>query len=244
MSKKKRRGALFDFDAVKARVQSKNECSRRIRECVENLVGIDLNDIVSSGCSITENEALQLISSKLTFQGLCNLRKALQIVPSNITRVDKSGMSLHSTLTWEAFKSLCVVTNVQCLPTMENFMLYITVMERYCHSFLSLNDSTAQRRCQTFLSPPLSECLRCEKKLAMHNNPSTATRFTLDGPVVCSKITLECRSCSICYGICNFTDSSGTRYYPPHLCSNVVEVSNVTYFDLNLYRWIPSLRYL
>jgi hypothetical protein len=79
--------------------------------------------------------------------------------------------------------------------------------------------------------------------ILLHNNPSTATRFTLDGPVVCSKITLECRSCSIRYDICNFTDSSGIRYYPPHLCSNVVEVSNITYFDLNLYRWIPSLRY-
>ena len=188
---------------------------------------------------MTEDEALHLLSIKLSFQGLYSLRKALQIVPNNITR-----QPLRSSFVWEAFSNLCSATNVQSAITltMEELSFYTTILERYCTSFLSINDSSAHRQCQTFLSPPVSACMQCDKKLSMHNNPSTATLFTLDGPVLCSKVSLECRSCSIRFGVCNFTDECGTHFYPFHLHNSSVQVTNVTYFHVNLYRWMPSLR--
>jgi hypothetical protein len=76
----------------------------------------------------------------------------------------------------------------------------------------------------------------------MHNDPSKATLFTSEGPIPCSKISLECRDCSIKYGVANYSEEKGTHFYPEELEVDEIEVSNVTYIDRKLYRWIPSLR--
>ena len=93
-----------------------------------------------------------------------------------------------------------------------------------------------------FLTPPVSNCLQCDKSLSMHNDLSRANLLTHEGPIMCAKISLECKDCSIEYGIANFSDELGAHFYPQEFVINVVEVSNVTYIDMKLYNWIPSLR--
>lgn len=93
-----------------------------------------------------------------------------------------------------------------------------------------------------FLTPPVSLCMQCEKKLTIRNNPSKAKLFTLDGPVPCTKDTLECSDCSHVYGICNYDDKVGAHFYPKDFQVNLVEISDVTYIDLKLYKWFPALR--
>jgi hypothetical protein len=244
MSKKKRVGGLFDIDNIRKRIIEENECVSRVREQIDALGKFDIASILSKGLSLTEAEILQLLSAKLTFQGVCNMRKAIQHVPSNITRIT-AGKSLRAHLIWETFNELCASTNCEPSPkpSVDELFNYTQILERWCSSFLSVQDLTTHIE-DKYISPPLSSCTKCDKTLTMHNLPSKATLFTLDGPILCAKVTLECKNCHIQFGVCNYTDEIGTHLYPADKNVVLVEVSNVTYFDINLYRWIPSLRYI
>ena len=83
-------------------------------------------------------------------------------------------------------------------------------------------------------------------KLTMRNYPVNVKLFSTEGPIPCSKITLECGSCSCVYRVRDFNDDLGDHLYPAEIgCSpiEIIEVSNVTYIDRKLYKWFPSLWY-
>ncbi len=84
-----------------------------------------------------------------------------------------------------------------------------------------------------FSTLPLKTCLSCERSLTMKNFPAKVKIFTMDGPLPCSKITLECRSCSCVY---DFSDKLKMHFYLEEMQIDLVEVSNVTYLDLELYK--------
>ena len=94
----------------------------------------------------------------------------------------------------------------------EEIELLCSFLESYCPEFL--NVPTLTTTCQSIWSLTQDEgiyfndCLDCEKLLNMHNKPFKATLFTLEGPVPCTKITLECRDCLVRYGIAKFFRSS------------------------------------
>jgi hypothetical protein len=134
-------------------------------------------------------------------------------------------------------------------PTVEELEMYGKILEMYgkilethCPLFMSVDTdlSNQDSLLDKYLTPPVSVCIQCDKRLSMRNNPSRAVLFMLNGPVPCSKFTLECRDCSIHFGVCNYTDRSGTCFYLLNL--DLIEVSNVTYFHRDLYQWMSSLR--
>ena len=92
------------------------------------------------------------------------------------------------------------------------------------------------------LAPPVSTCLSCEGNISMHNWPTRARLFSLEGPVPASNIALECRNCKISYGIPRYTHDDKSHYYPKTLTRGIIEVSNTTYMSERPYKWIPSLR--
>ena len=245
MSKKKRVGGLFDIDNARKRASEENDCVKRVKDQIEALQQFDLADmLLSKGLNLTESETLQLLSAKMTFQGVCILRKAIKHIPSNVKRMT-AGQSLRAKLIWDTFNALCLSTNCQPLlkPSVDQLSSYTLILERWCSSFLALEDLT-KHVSEAYISPPLSSCIRCDKPLTMHNLPSKATLYTLDGPILCAKVSLECKNCLIRFGVCNYSDEIGTHLYPADVENHnrLVEVSNVTYFDIALYRWIPSLR--
>ena len=146
MSKKKRRNCLFDLEEVKKRFDEEKSCADSVEQQVVGLQKFDLVDILETkGLSFTEDETLQLLAAKLTFQGVCNLRKAVQQVPSNIRRV-MSGKPLRATLIWDTFNALCSLTNCQVLrPTsVDELARYTEIMGSRCASFLSVNETQLQ----------------------------------------------------------------------------------------------------
>lgn len=247
--KKRTSGLVFNFDEVKARVESKNDYVRDVRQRLNALKEVDLCRLISDTCNLTEDEALQLLASKLSVNGLYNLRRAINHVPDNITRV-VDGTSMRSTLIFKLFESLSSPNSENI--TIQDLSLYTQFAEMYCSSFLSVkeNDNHLWKLTEKenlsfnkFLTPPVSLCMHCNKKLSMRNNPCKAKLFTLNGPIPCTKVTLECRDCGHIYGICNYSDAMGTHFYPRAINNGVelVEVSGVTYFEQKLYEWFPSL---
>jgi hypothetical protein len=242
-NKKRKPASKFDFDAVRASVNAKANRTRRVRELINELREIDMNEIVSKGYDLTENEILEIVGAKLTSQGLFNLRKAIQHVPANITRI-VDGTAMRYVFILNVFKSLSPRSDI----SVEEIMLLGSALESYCPVFMSNKDEIQEsdlpsRNIEKYLTPPVSTCTKCDKKLSMRNNPSSAVLFTLNGPVPCSKVSLDCRDCGIHFGVCKYSDNDGTRFYPANEFDlNVIEVSNVTYIHQDLYKWMPSLR--
>ena len=243
-SKKKRPSCLFDLDNIKASIQAKASRTDRVRELLRGLREVDVNDLISNEYDLGEHDIITILTSKISIQTLNYLRKALQHVPTNITRVvDKTPM--RSAIIFKVFTSLrSTATGTFIHPTVEELETYGKILETRCPLFMSVDTdlSNQDSLLDKYLTPPVSVCTRCDKRLSMRNNPSRAVLFTLNGPVPCSKFTLECRNCSIHFGVCNYTDRSGTCFYPLNFDLDLIEVSNVTYFHRDLYQWMPSLR--
>lgn len=245
---KKRKPSLFDPDEIKARLAAQTNYVREVRGKICALNDVDLGRLMADSCALTEDEALRLLASKISITGLYNLRTALAHVPGNITRV-LNKIPLRSTLILKIFKSMASPGSENM--TIDDLSLYIKFAETYCSSFLKVKESddhlwklteSEELVFNKFFTPPVSQCLQCDKKLSVRGNPSKAILFTLDGPVPCTKVTLECWECSHVYGVCNHRNESGSRFYPKHFNIELVEVSNLTYFHLKLYKWFPSLR--
>ncbi|CAB4011164.1 Hypothetical predicted protein [Paramuricea clavata] len=172
MPRKKRRSGLFELDRVKEKIEEENVCFNRVKKQLCALQKFNVHDLyLVKGLSFTEDETL------LTFQGVCNLRKAIQHVPSNI--VNRTGKSLRALLIWDAFNMLCTSTNCG----VNELSRYMEIMEQWCPNFLHVDESNIDMETSNkFISPEVGTCTKCDKILSMHNNLSTATLFTLDGP--------------------------------------------------------------
>ena len=255
MSKKrKKQSERFDLDNVRAVVRSNQTCLDKIREHIMALCDVDLQHLLSEKAKLTEEEALDLAVLKVGVHGITVLKQVLQHVPSNLSRVTK-GSSMRYCYVLKIFKALVRDATAHSMKE-DDFRLLCDFLESYCEEFLATEPSkiatdtnvwnlTQSERVNfnKFLTPPISNCLRCNKQLSMHNDPSKATLFTSEGPIPCSKVSLECRDCSFRYGVLNYSDEEGTHFYPEQLPTHgMVEVSNVTYIDGTLYNWIPSLR--
>ena len=249
-SKKKRTSGMSDFENLQSKFQEEKRNLNAVRERLKVVNEIDLAR-VSDSCALKEDEALQLLASKLSIKGLLDLRDAIQHIPKNIPRI-VNGISLRLSFIFKIFQRL----PSQHLDNMSmaDFETYVKFIETYCPVFITAKKPSADhlwRLTQTedlpfnkFITPPVARCFQCEKDLTIRNNPSQAKVFTLDGPIPCTKVTLECRCCSYVYGVCNYSDKSGSHFYPKsdEYDVDIIEVSNVTYVDAKLYKWFPSLR--
>ena len=235
-------------------MEEKDKCFSDIHSHLEAIRGVDMAMIIEAGNVISPplQELLQIFACKLSVQVLYLLKAAIHHVPDNIPRV-VDGVSLRLTYIFKVFNSLS--SNRYGNLSIEDVGFYVKVIESYCLTFLAKYDhredlwalmEKESMPFNKFLTPPVRTCLRCQKLLTMRNYPANVKLFITEGPIPCSKITLECRSCSCVYRVSNFNDDLGNHLYPTGIdCSpiEIIEVSNVTYIDRKLYKWFPSLRY-
>ena len=242
MSKKNRIARSFDFDVVRSRIEEEKGEIIQIRKHFDALKKFDLQRVVSS---LSENEIIQLLACRLTFRTIELLRTAMQHVPKKIPRI-VDGHSLRNVFIQKVFNSMCCTS-----MSIEEVAMYVDILESRCPLFVSKEGKTdsvwelskAENKPYTkFLTPPVTSCICCEKLLSMKNYPASAKLFTTNGPIPCSKTTLKCRSCSCTYGVYSYANERGTHLYSQEIKVDTIEISNVTYIDLNLYKWFPALR--
>ena len=248
---KRKKSSFLDYETIKAITVTNRNYVNEVREKIASLKGVDFERLMAmTGVfDLNEDEALQLLASKLSVTGVNSLRKAIRHVPKNITRVLSDG-PLRLNLIHKIFTPENIKSDERCSSvSIDELSLYIKFMETYCAVFLDETESddhlweltkTEEVIYNKFLSPPVSICSLCDKALTIRNNPSKAKLFTLNGPVPCTKITLECRGCAHVYGVCNYTDKSGTRFYQHDV--GIIEISDVSYMDAGIYKWFPALR--
>ncbi|CAB4034143.1 Hypothetical predicted protein, partial [Paramuricea clavata] len=224
MSKKKRVAVSFDLESVKHRMREEDVYADGIRKHLDALRNVDIKRVAST---LKEAEILQVLVCKLGVETLETLRKAAQHVPRNICRVVNE-KSLRIDYIHKIFT--LVSTNVNM--AIQDVEFYVNIMESYCPSLFLTQDvddklleltKSENMSFIKFLTPPVSACLRCGKSLTMRNYPAKVKLFSVNGPIPCSKITLECRDCSCAYGVCNFSNKEGTHLYPIDTKVNIVE---------------------
>ena len=125
----------------------------------------------------------------------------------------------------------------------------MTFNETYCPAFISAKKPSVDHLWKLtqkedlpfnkFIAPPVARCFQCEKDLTIRNNPSKAKLFTLDGPIPCTKVTLECRCCSYVYGVCNYSEKSGSHTCRKRNCVGVGSVSTA-YIMQSFHKFIVS----
>ena len=245
---------MFDLDRILATVKSNESNIDNIREHMKALRDVDLQCILTEKVKLTKEEAWTLASFQAGVQGKVILKEALWHVTENITQNENS-KSMRFIFVCKIFRALASDRGIASTLKDQQIELLCQFLESYCRDFVTSPTHQSHQGIWSFtqdegiyfnkfFTPPVTNCLDWEKLLTMHNRPSKATLFTLKGPVPCSKVTLECRDCSARYGIAKFTHGNdlGSRFYPQEFAIYVIEVSNVTYMDLELYGWIPSLR--
>ena len=169
---KRKASSKFDFDVLRASVNAKVEQTRQVRELLQGLHGVNVQDIVRKEYDLTEDEILQVLEVKLSIEGLYNLRKAIQHVPANVTCVVEGTAMRHKFI----FITL-VCLSPELDITLEEISVYCNAFENCCPKFMSKKEKIADEdlgKIEKYLTPPVSTCTECNKALSMQNNPSTA----------------------------------------------------------------------
>ena len=96
---------MFDFENMQSKFQEERRNLNAVRERLRAVNEIDQAWLMSDACALMEDEALQLLASKLSFKGLLDLRDVIQHVPNNIPRI-VNGISLRLSFIFKIFKSL------------------------------------------------------------------------------------------------------------------------------------------
>lgn len=246
-TKKRKNAESFSLESLEKRFSAKQAFRDKLSANIAFLRGIEISRMEQ----VEEEEALIILSSKITFQGVLFLKTAIHRVPKTFVMKcsDYGGASLCSVLIYEMVSAS--QTSLSSLSKQE-VDCYVNFLESSCPNFIASNPlpdeqlwkmSEVGKYCFTkFLAPLVTRCLRCDGNITMHNPPSKAKVFTLQGPIPATKIMLECRPCKMSYGIARYTNDCGSHYYPKELSLDLIEVSNTTYVSGQLYKWLPSLR--
>ena len=129
VGKKKRTSGMFDFENMQSKFQEERRNLNAVHERLKAVNEIDLARLMSYVCALMEDEALQLLASKLSFKGLLDLQDAIQHIPNNIHRT-VNGISLRLSFIFKIFKSLLLQHSDNM--SMADFQTYVTFIETYC----------------------------------------------------------------------------------------------------------------
>ena len=137
--KKRKTAPLLDYLAIKASTTAKRGYINEVREKISALNNVDFERLLSmSGiCNVSEDEVLQLLASKLSVDGLNNLRNALRHVPKNITRI-VDGIPLRTSLIHKLFTTM---TATKAHMSIEELSKCIQFMETFCTVFVDQTNS-------------------------------------------------------------------------------------------------------
>jgi len=240
-SKRKKCRFNYDPESIECRLFEKKTKLSQISEALASLKEIN----TAENLDLDEASALSILVSKLSFEEVLCLKVAINHVPSCYSMVPKG-----STISYRLIFVKKILETKGIYYSIENLQHYVDYLTTYCGSFINskigssatelfdLTNTTFNR----FLSPPVSTCFMCGSTLKMHNSPTKAIVYSLEGPLPSTKVTLQCRECDIKFGISQYLDSEGFHFYSKeHKITEIVEASHVTYMDSKLYKWIPSL---
>ena len=117
--------------------------------------------------------------------------------------------------------------SINNLPRVSEFMTSVTLEDNVHKACLSTGIPFYEILC-----PPVEKCVKCDRKLTIHNQPAQVTIFKLTGPVPSLKLTSKCQRCGLIYKYAQYGNKSeGFQFYPER--RPLIEASNVAYWKDN-----------
>jgi hypothetical protein len=143
-SKKKRMSGMFDFENMQAKFREEKRNVNAARDRLKALKEIDLARLMSDMCHLMEDKALQLLASKLSIEGLLNLRDTIQHIPNNIPRI-VNGISLRISFMFKTYTKKSLSSQHFENLSMADFQMYVKFIETYCLVFITHREETIHR---------------------------------------------------------------------------------------------------
>ena len=130
--RKKYQADLFSPEVIRSRLSAKKKLEADIDSHVEFLRSVDLDEVEN----VKEDEALAILSAKLTFNGLSVLKLAMSHVPCTYTMRCREFQSfpLRTVLIHKIFTACC---SSRSLDSLADVHLYVSFLEKHCTEFLS-----------------------------------------------------------------------------------------------------------
>jgi hypothetical protein len=189
MEKKRKKANLFTMENIQRRCSENQAKIASVENHFHALRDTCLSDFLYVGL---DEEAIVLLATKLTTNGVVALRNAVCFVPNNIVSQPRGcAVGLRTALIHQVL-----------LKSEKDLDSYLTFFERHCRQFIDSNSLNKEHifsafqkasdrlSASMFLSPPVNSCLSCDGSLTMHNSPSSARLYGMSGPVAVSKVTL------------------------------------------------------
>ena len=160
----------------------------------------------------------QKISWLIQKYGWCcvsSIGSVLNSLPCALTETQKSSFLLSEYRNRLPDSSL----DDQCVITIATFL------QEECLDFVACLPRT-----ELILSPPLSECPSCDRRLVSYHQCSVKV-YTFSGVTILPKVTLRCKHCKLLFGYSQFGNKEqlGFRYYTQS--RPYVEVSDTVFVE-------------
>lgn len=169
----------FTPDAIAGRIDNRKRLQEEVDSVFSKLRSLDISLITANNLVMTEDEALLLISSKLSFYGVVTLKVALDHVPRTYKATPKGA---STPIRYSLIADIMNKKGFSLSPI--EVQRYSELLESFCKNFLSsslelgeiLWQLTGEKDCRfnKFISPPVECCLKCDESLSMHNRPTDA----------------------------------------------------------------------
>ena len=163
MMKRRRLAQSFLPETIEKRLAEREQAETKCTEALDALSSLDIS-LFSKDVKISEEQALLLLSAKLTFVGVVRLKMALDHVP---TAINMKSRAANAPLRFSLVSEILAANGI--LMDSGEVQQYAEILQRYCPYFcqfgFDLSDtlwkltSEGKFRFNKFISPPVGDSL-------------------------------------------------------------------------------------
>ena len=219
------------FQQFRERKRSRNEIKEAFLK-LSNLSIADMEQHFTDGW-LDQSQMLALLVMHFGVMSLLLARYAINKIPATMPVDMKQNIFTALFPSQTTAEVDFLITN---LPRVSEFMTSATLEDNVHKACLSTGIPFYEIIC-----PPVEKCMKCDRKLTIHNQPAQVTIFKLTGPVPGLKLTSKCQRCGLIYKYAQYGNKSeGFQFYPER--RPLIEASNVAYLERQLCLYQVFLR--
>ena len=219
------------FQQFRERKRSRNEIKEAFLK-LSNLSIADMEQHFTDGW-LDQSQMLALLVMHFGVMSLLLARYAINKIPATMPVDMKQNIF---TALFPSQTTAEVDFSINNLPRVSEFMTSVTLEDNVHKACLSTGIPFYEILC-----PPVEKCVKCDRKLTIHNQPAQVTIFKLTGPVPGLKLTSKCQRCGLIYKYAQYGNKSeGFQFYPER--RPLIEASNVAYLERQLCLYQVFLR--
>lgn len=225
-------GGQESFECILKKRVEKRKLQNALKESIDCLNGQSFRNLLQAHSNLQVAEVESIMVLKMTHSGYTTWKNFVCDVP-------QTAIGLIKTTLQNFLSSLCNV-EISEEEVTSCYQLTKSIIQKEVASIdsdffstvtaLLESGASSKHPVTEVVSPSIERCMSCSSRLVVHNQPSHATVFRLDGPHPALKISLKCKTCknNVFYGYSKYGNSKdGYQMYDEG--RSLIEASNETY---------------